>query len=227
MRLSKRTILQIIAMTTMLVDHVGAVIFPEQIGLRMIGRLAYPIYIYLFVRYSISEDTTHNHKQSLRMLTVLFIVSQTPFAINFYNGNIFKEMNIILVFISVYSLHLLSVEQNKRRYMILFALSSITYVLLSPMNIVSLYTLSLAITMLYAHDSLMPLTFFMILGNGIIMIVTGSDIGFLSILSLPIIAFVEKLEFNERKPSEVYLKLYRWFYPLHLFALSLIEFLLK
>ena len=48
--------LKLIAMLTMTVDHIGALIFPSVLWLRMIGRLAYPIYAFM-----IAEGCTHTH----------------------------------------------------------------------------------------------------------------------------------------------------------------------
>lgn len=41
------THLKLIALITMIIDHIGAVLFPQIKVLRMIGRLAFPIYAYL------------------------------------------------------------------------------------------------------------------------------------------------------------------------------------
>ena len=39
-------ILKLIACVTMLIDHAGAVLFPQYISLRVIGRIAFPIYCF-------------------------------------------------------------------------------------------------------------------------------------------------------------------------------------
>lgn len=39
--------LKILACLTMLADHAGMVLFPGQMGFRMIGRLAFPIFCFL------------------------------------------------------------------------------------------------------------------------------------------------------------------------------------
>ena len=38
--------LKLNACATMLIDHVGAVLFPQYISLRVIGRIAFPIYCF-------------------------------------------------------------------------------------------------------------------------------------------------------------------------------------
>ena len=43
------TMLKWIAIVTMVIDHVGAILFPQNEILRIIGRLAFPIFAFLLV----------------------------------------------------------------------------------------------------------------------------------------------------------------------------------
>lgn len=52
--------LKLIALFTMIIDHVGHFLFPELIILRVIGRIAFPIFTYLF---ALSARYTHNRLQ--------------------------------------------------------------------------------------------------------------------------------------------------------------------
>ncbi len=72
--------MQWLAMLTMLVDHVGIVFFPGNEALRLIGRIAFPLYAYLLViGYTRTRDS---HKYLVRMM-VLAVVSQIPFMLAF------------------------------------------------------------------------------------------------------------------------------------------------
>ena len=42
-------ILKIIAMAAMLADHMGAILYPEAEILRVIGRIAFPVFVFLMV----------------------------------------------------------------------------------------------------------------------------------------------------------------------------------
>ena len=68
--------LKLIAIITMLIDHIGAFLFPEFIILRIIGRLSFPIFAYF-----ISEGYKHtsNIKRYMGRILLLGIVSQIPF----------------------------------------------------------------------------------------------------------------------------------------------------
>lgn len=68
--------LKLIACVTMLIDHAGAVLFPQYLSLRIIGRIAFPIYCFL-----LSEGVfyTKSPKKYGIRLGVGAILSELPF----------------------------------------------------------------------------------------------------------------------------------------------------
>lgn len=68
--------MQIIAMLTMLIDHVGYIFFPGELYLRVIGRIAFPIYCYLLVQGHIH---TSSRPRYLRRLFVIAVITQIPY----------------------------------------------------------------------------------------------------------------------------------------------------
>lgn len=68
--------LKLIAITTMLIDHIGAVLFPEIIIFRIIGRLAFPLFAFLLTE---GYRHTSNLKTYLTRLAVFALISQYPF----------------------------------------------------------------------------------------------------------------------------------------------------
>ena len=88
--LSSNTI-KIIAAISMLIDHIGYLLFPYTLWLRVVGRLAFPIFAFM-----ISEGARYTKNRLRYLLTVLAfgIVCQIPFAI--MGGD--WHLNIFLTF---------------------------------------------------------------------------------------------------------------------------------
>ena len=93
--------LKMIAMLSMLADHIGAVLFPEQILFRVIGRLAFPIFAYTLVE---GFFYTHDIQKYMCRIGILALVSEIPFdltasgkILEFGHQNIFFTLFIGLV----------------------------------------------------------------------------------------------------------------------------------
>jgi hypothetical protein len=68
--------MQLLAMLTMLIDHVGIVLFPDEQGWRMIGRLAMPFYAYALV---IGYRMTRSVPKYMLRLAIIAVISQLPY----------------------------------------------------------------------------------------------------------------------------------------------------
>lgn len=87
--------LKCIAAALMLTDHVGAILLPEVLALRCVGRLAFPIFAFF-----IAEGYAHtrNFGRYFRRLAILAVVSEMPF--NLENGAVFDltRQNVLFTF---------------------------------------------------------------------------------------------------------------------------------
>ncbi|MCY9763243.1 conjugal transfer protein TraX [Paenibacillus alvei] len=88
--------MQIIAMLTMLVDHIGRMFFPDQFICGIIGRIAFPLYVHMFVR---SYDLTRDRKSYLKRLFFLAIISQIPYSLSFQtiDINVIASLTMYLI----------------------------------------------------------------------------------------------------------------------------------
>lgn len=80
LRCIPQEILKLIAAITMLIDHIGASLFPDLLWIRMIGRVAFPIYCFLL------SEGMRRTRDPLRYLLRLFIgifLAELPFDLLF------------------------------------------------------------------------------------------------------------------------------------------------
>ena len=70
------TALKLIAMICMGFDHVGDHFFPEEVWMRVIGRIAFPIFAFCIAEGFIH---THDRKKYLLRMTVFAAISEIPF----------------------------------------------------------------------------------------------------------------------------------------------------
>jgi len=79
--------LKLIAILTMLIDHIGYLLFPDQILWRMIGRLSFPIFAFLVAR---GARLTRSQPRYLLRMLIYGLISQVPYSYFVPNGlNIF------------------------------------------------------------------------------------------------------------------------------------------
>jgi hypothetical protein len=72
--------IKLLAAVTMLLDHIGVVFFPEAAGLRIIGRISFPLFIWLLVQ---GEAHTRDLNRYGLRLAVLGLVSQPIYQLTF------------------------------------------------------------------------------------------------------------------------------------------------
>ena len=77
-------LLKIIAMVTMLVDHLGAVIFPQYRIMRIIGRIAFPIYAYCL---TVGCVYTHNMLRYVQRIVLLALIVQPLYVVAMHHTN--------------------------------------------------------------------------------------------------------------------------------------------
>lgn len=105
----------------MLIDHVGAVLFPHVMILRIIGRMAFPIFAYLLVEGFIY---THDIKNYMLRLGLFALISEVPFDLAFYGKPLsFLHQNVFFtLFLGIVVLYFYSkAPSTVQRIVIIFA----------------------------------------------------------------------------------------------------------
>jgi len=96
----RNDILKVIAMATMLIDHIGYLFFPSMMIFRTIGRIAFPIFAYLI---GIGYDYTSSLKKYMLRLFIFALVTQIPYS--YFNRNLdFEPYHLNILFTLVFGL---------------------------------------------------------------------------------------------------------------------------
>lgn len=109
--------LKVLACLIMLIDHAGAVLFPKYVILRIIGRIAFPIFAW---QLSIGFKKTQNVKKYIQRLAIFAFVAQVPFSLAFhtYNLNIFFTLLLSVIMLYHY-------EKNQKNNIVIVILISL------------------------------------------------------------------------------------------------------
>jgi hypothetical protein len=134
-KIYKNDALKMIAMLTMLIDHLGVMFFPEYRIFRTIGRIAFPIFAFYI---AIGFQYTSSRKKYLNRLVVLGILSQLPYM--FLNPELkplYLEFNVVLLF--VYAIGMLYVVEwvkttvkNKEYHLTFIAVATVLIIVILP-----------------------------------------------------------------------------------------------
>ena len=95
--------LKLLACITMLIDHTGAIFFPQNIWLRIIGRLAFPIYCFLLAEGA--HYTKNPAKYALRLFIGL-LLAEIPFDLTFYGKISLAKQSVMFTLLLAYLMSL-------------------------------------------------------------------------------------------------------------------------
>ena len=218
-----REFIKLAAMITMTIDHLGAIIYPEYIVLRIIGRLSFPLYSYLMI---LGIESTRDSKNYFVRLFLFAIISQVPYCLAFGFG-LFESFNIFftLSFGLLFIIFLFPLKKQSLLCLLPFLASSVLNFDYGSYGI----ALIGCIHVLKAHTK--SGVFLLILLNGLFLSFQRMvSIQMLSLFAVPIILFhrrgVLKIE-TEINAKSAYLSLIKYFfyiyYPLHLTLFYLIK----
>lgn len=200
--------IEIIAMLSMMVDHIGVVFFPDLPFFRVIGRLAFPLYAWGIVQ---GYFYTRNLKRYQKRLIWLAVLSQIPFSLI-----VGFRLNVIFTFLICIAILRLLESKNKLKYMYVIGLAVLTH-------FTSDYgAYAIALVMIYKYFK----------GYSIAAVHLMLDIAFVFIFGWflqPFSVVATLIILNKDKLRKVKLNkfFYRSFYPAHLMLIWMLHQYLK
>lgn len=223
--------LKIIALITMIIDHIGAVFYAEYLFLRIIGRIAFPIFAFFVAK---GCEYSKNKKKYLLRLLIFALISEIPYDLCFNNYFNYSSINFLYDTNTIYTLLLgaLIIFINKYSYNLKFNLY-IKY-FFSFITLIFIVSLSLLLNTDYSlWGILLILLFYYLSDNKYIMCIFA--IIFIMFKYIPYFNFFMYL-FNILPIFLIYfynnekgIKL-KWIfyiaYPLHLTIIALLNFIL-
>ncbi len=107
--------LKLIAIITMLMDHLGKTIFENQYWMTYIGRLAFPLFAFLIAE---GYNHTSDFKKYLNRMLIYALISEIPY--NLMSGGIFNlgGQNVLFTFIiALLAIRLIDKSWHKNRWL--------------------------------------------------------------------------------------------------------------
>ena len=90
------TVLKIVAMVTMLIDHIGYVYYPNETMLRFFGRISFPVYAWMIAEsVYYTEERKDEIPHTLRLLR-LALISEIPYDLLFENTLFMPTKNNVI-----------------------------------------------------------------------------------------------------------------------------------
>lgn len=212
-------ILKIIAITTMLIDHVGYIFISEQglnLMFRGIGRLAFPIFIFLVAEGCCK---TKDIKKYMARLIAFAFISEIPFDLAFSNQYLeYGHQNVFFTLaLGTMSVYLYDLYNDKKFFKYLA-------IILPPIAAEILHTdygavgVLMILAVYLVRDDLKKQLYALVLGN-LLLTVISHPIQLLGMLAVVLIYFYN----GERGKSIKYF--FYIFYPLHLLILGWIQWI--
>ncbi len=233
--------IKLIAAITMLIDHIGAILFPKYEFLRLIGRVSMPLFGYCIARGFYYSEKKGSLKRYLKNLFIFSVISQIPFT--FVSILIFNEFELNIGFvwflsvIFLIAMRKIKLPLNGKNFVYILMIISIFlfckfvpmdygfYALLFPVifyyfiyknkNYLYLIISSFFVYIYYIFSSLIPICIKNKIDLINLLIINGQ---YYSILSSFFVLFIKK-DNKDLLPR----RFFYWFYPAHLSILIIIR----
>lgn len=213
--------LKIIALLTMTIDHVGAVLLPQAEILRIIGRIAMPIYVFLLIQ---GFKHTSSRKRYLGGMLLFAVLSEVPYDFAHF-GKCFDVQSQNILFLFVIGIVMMMAMEWEKLY--IDTLAPVIYPCVLAVTVLIMGALAYIIRADYSFYGICMITAFYILDEYpvfavcIAIVCTARMCGGIqnySCLAYPFILFYNGERGNYLKSPLVKYMFYM-FFPVHLWIL--------
>jgi hypothetical protein len=214
---SGRELLKWIALSTMTIDHIGLILYPQIPVLRIIGRISYPLFAYLLV---LGMSSTHDPGKYFKRMVYFALLSQLPFAIA-NEIPIWQHLNIFFTL----SLGIILIYLMDRNNILLLVPMIVAFIIPVDYGAYGLAT----ILFLYIMRSFRRTGVILLIALNLLLLPFETTYQPLALLALPIILLHGNgrltLTHSSEKSSHPLISKYFFYvyYPAHLLALALIR----
>lgn len=199
--------LKIIALISMTIDHIGVQIYPQFTILRIIGRLAMPVFAYM-----IAEGCTHTKNRKKYLLTISLIAFLCQMV--YYLAEKSLDQCIFVTF--ALSIMLIYIFDKRNIVLSLFALIACLYITQAVNIDYGFFGIILPLLIYIGKTRNQKL---MLLTAGLVLVsLTNFSIQWYSLLSIPLIAL-----YNGQRGAYRLKYFFYIYYPLHLAIIYLID----
>ena len=223
-RIFEGTVLKLIAMISMVFDHVGDMFCPELLWPRMLGRLAMPIFSFCIAEGYL--NTRDKNRYLLRM-GIFAVISEIPFDLAFSGKINIEHQNIMLTFfLSILGLKFFDMirgekDQESGKY-------KRSRTVLGCLEIISMSVIALIVKADYTVFAVIAVFLFYVLSDANHIIRTGVGTAFLALTRTmgyyctTGLSFIPLMLYNGKKGKGLKWLFYI-FYPGHLLFLYMIK----
>lgn len=201
--------IKMLAIITMVIDHIGLFFFPQIIWLRMIGRLSFPLFAWLIAN---GARHTHNIRAYLIRLLLFALIAQLPFflANRRIDPNFFTLNVLFTLFLGLVVIFFIKRTQNPSLWVFITVVSSAAAQLLHT-DYGAVGVVMVVLFYLFFKNFRSMLIAQSLLMLGMVLFVWGDWMGLLEPLGLVSLLFIS---LYNSKPGPKAKYLFYIFYPL-------------
>lgn len=209
--------LKIIALASMVLDHLGILFFPDIYILRIVGRIAFVLYAFMLVE---GYFYTKNYKKYISKIFIWSLISEIPFDLAFYNKWFYFETQNIFFTLLLGLICLKLIDSTKQIFLKFIVILLIILLAIVFRVDYSWYGVTLIVSFhFFRNNDIFKFTFAQVL----------SMFASLKILFFQMFAFLGLIPiamYNGKK-GKIIGDIYYSFYAIHITVLLIIKYFIK